>query len=252
MPTGLIGVIAVDAGSDHTLALKSDGTVAVWGDDAAGQLNVPARADGSNRDCGRRPAHAGLEIQRDPSWRGDNNIYGALNVPAGLTGVIAIAGGGTHSVALKSNGTVVAWGNNSQGQTNAPTGLTGVTAIAAGQSHTVALKSDGTVVAWGSNSSGQSSVPAGLNRVLKIAAGSEFTLAVQQTDFYVDATTGNQSTGTGTPAAPYRTVTKALAQASVRAVYVKAGNYGTDRPRITNRVRLINWGNTGLARIGKP
>jgi alpha-tubulin suppressor-like RCC1 family protein len=50
-------------------------------------------------------------------------------------------------VALKSDGTVVAWGQNSDGQTNVPVGLRGVMAIAAGSRHTVALKSDGTVVA---------------------------------------------------------------------------------------------------------
>ena len=62
----------------------------------------------------------------------------------------AIAAGNGHTVALKSDGTVVAWGYNFYGQTTVPPGLSGVTAIAAGY-HTVALKSDGTVVAWGDN-----------------------------------------------------------------------------------------------------
>ena len=57
----------------------------------------------------------------------------------GLSGVTAIAGGGYHTVALKSDGTVVAWGYNYYGQTSVPAGLSGVTAIAAGYSHTVAL-----------------------------------------------------------------------------------------------------------------
>ena len=47
-------------------------------------------------------------------------------------------------------------------------GLSGVIAIAAGTYHTVALKSDGTVVAWGLNASGQTSVPAGLSGVSAI------------------------------------------------------------------------------------
>src|SRR6266508_3017967 len=51
-------------------------------------------------------------------------------------------------------GTVVAWGDNSIGQANVPAGLSGVTAIAASYGHTVALKSDGTVVAWGYNAFG--------------------------------------------------------------------------------------------------
>jgi alpha-tubulin suppressor-like RCC1 family protein len=63
---------------------------------------------------------------------------------------------------LKSDGTVRAWGRSVEGQTTVPAGLSGVTAIAAGGLHSLALKSDGTVVAWGSNSDGQATVPAGL------------------------------------------------------------------------------------------
>jgi hypothetical protein len=65
-------------------------------------------------------------------------------VPAGLSGVSAIAAGYGHTVALKSDGTVVAWGWNNYGQTDVPAGLSGVSTIAAGFYHTVALKSDGT------------------------------------------------------------------------------------------------------------
>ena len=61
-----------------------------------------------------------------------------------------IAAGYQHSVALKNDGTVVAWGDNTYGQTNVPTAYTdGVTSIASGWYHTLALKQDGTVVAWG-------------------------------------------------------------------------------------------------------
>jgi hypothetical protein len=49
----------------------------------------------------------------------------------GLTGVVAIAARGSHSLTLKSDGTVVAWGDNGSGQSTVPDGLTGVVAIAA-------------------------------------------------------------------------------------------------------------------------
>jgi trimeric autotransporter adhesin len=45
---------------------------------------------------------------------------------------VAITSGTYHSLALKSDGTVVAWGNNSMGQCNVPAGLSGVVAITAG------------------------------------------------------------------------------------------------------------------------
>ncbi|MES2569866.1 MAG: HYR domain-containing protein, partial [Verrucomicrobiota bacterium] len=109
---------------------------------------------------------------------GDNN-YGKINVPAGLAGVQAVAAGGDHSVALKNNGTVVAWGRNTYGQTNVPAGLAGVQAIVAGVDHTVALKSDGKVVAWGFNSNGETNVPAGLTGVKAIASGGAHTVALK-------------------------------------------------------------------------
>ena len=72
----------------------------------------------------------------------------------------AIAAGWYHTVALKGDGTVVAWGYNGYGQCNVPPGLSGVTAIAAGGYHTAALKGDGIVVAWGDSHDGQCTVPA--------------------------------------------------------------------------------------------
>ena len=53
-------------------------------------------------------------------------------MPNGLTNVVAIAAGYFHSVALKADGTVVAWGDNGQRQLNMPEGLTNVVSIAAG------------------------------------------------------------------------------------------------------------------------
>ena len=80
-------------------------------------------------------------------------------MPAGLTNVVAVAGGAWHSLALKSDGTVVAWGDNESGQTNVPQGLSNVMAIAAGNFHSVALKNDGRVVSWGDIGEGQTNVP---------------------------------------------------------------------------------------------
>ncbi|RFC52054.1 MAG: Alpha-tubulin suppressor/Alpha-tubulin suppressor/Alpha-tubulin suppressor [Verrucomicrobia bacterium] len=111
------------------------------------------------------------------AWGG--NGFDQTTVPAGLSGVAALAAGGSHSVALKGDGTVVAWGASWAGQATVPAGLSGVTAIAAGSNHSVALKSDGTVAAWGYNNYRQTTVPAGLSGVTAIAAGGDCTLALK-------------------------------------------------------------------------
>src|SRR6266853_6065230 len=102
---------------------------------------------------------------------------------SGLSEVAAAAASGPDGVALRSNGTVMAWGSNSDGQmgngsstgpeacdfsfpcSTTPTevsGFSGVTAIATddytccggGHGHTLALLSNGTVMAWGDNNNG--------------------------------------------------------------------------------------------------
>jgi hypothetical protein len=93
--------------------------------------------------------------------------------------VVAIAAGDGHTVVLKRDGTVWAWGRNWSGQlgdgtyTNRATpvavsGLTEVIAIAAGMEYTVALKSDGTAWAWGSNEYGQLGDGTVTNRCLPV------------------------------------------------------------------------------------
>jgi alpha-tubulin suppressor-like RCC1 family protein len=136
-------IVAISAGNEHTVALKSDGTVAAWG----------------------------------------RTVEGQTTIPAGLSGVTAIAAGGDFTMALKNNGQVVAWGDNANGQTTIPSAaLTGVTAIAAGGDHAVALKTDTTVVAWGKIWNGSAfvseTVPAGLSGVSAIAAGANHSLAI--------------------------------------------------------------------------
>src|SRR5207244_3321973 len=102
---------------------------------------------------------------------------GQCRLPSGLSGVTALAASSVHSLALKSDGTVVAWGCGDAfpdyQQCSVPSGLSGVTAIAAGRAQSLALKSGGTVVAWGCRSAfpdpGTCSLPSGLSGVTAIA-----------------------------------------------------------------------------------
>jgi len=155
----------------HTVYLKNDGTVWVWGNNSNGQLG-----NGST-------TQSAVPLQI-----------------SGLSNVTAVAAGYAHTVALKSDGTVWAWGYNSNGQLGNGTitdsgipvqisGLSSVTAIAAGYAHTVALNNDGAVWAWGNNSNGQlgngtttdSSIPAQawLSGMVAIAAGNTHTVALR-------------------------------------------------------------------------
>jgi hypothetical protein len=171
-PPWLSKVVAVSSGASHTLALTSDGAVAGWGADNYGE------STGS-----------GNQVL--------TNGWVALNKMP-LTNVVAIAAGEFHSLALRSDGTVIGWGLNSSGQaigaaslTDTPTNgfvrlagqlLSNVVAIAAGSAHSLALKQDGTVVAWGANNVGQRDIPAGLSNVVAIAAsgnqGMNYSLAL--------------------------------------------------------------------------
>ncbi|WP_080635110.1 RCC1 domain-containing protein [Salinispora pacifica] len=118
-------VTAIAAGNDHSLAVTSAGTVLAWGSNSDGRLG-----DGTTT---------------------DSNTPVEVSLPAGTT-VTAIAAGASHSLAVTSAGTVLAWGSNSDGrlgdgtttdsntpvEVSLPAGTT-VTAIAAGAAHSMAL-----------------------------------------------------------------------------------------------------------------
>jgi len=115
-----------------------------------------------------------------------------------LSGAVTV---GDTVVALKTDGTVWAWGENHYGQVgNGATSLPvtsptqayidSVVAIASGTAHTVALRSDGTAWTWGANTDGQLGIgdtgasfhePAsvGLSDVVAVAAGSDLSVALK-------------------------------------------------------------------------
>src|SRR5205814_7213849 len=99
------------------------------------------------------------------------------NVPANLSVVTAIAAGQFHSLALKADGTVVAWGagkpggsgSEDYGQSTVPPALHGAVAIAAGYNHSLAVTPEWNIAAWGYNASGQTNVPSSITNVIPIA-----------------------------------------------------------------------------------
>ncbi len=97
--------------------------------------------------------------------------------PAGLANVTAIAAGDNFGLALKNDGSVTAWGDSYY--TSGASDVTDAIAVAAGSYHYLALKPDGTVVAGGANWNGQCDVPAGLSNVVALAAGNSHSLALK-------------------------------------------------------------------------
>ena len=99
-------------------------------------------------------------------------------------------------MALKADGTVVAWGNNWYGQIEVPGTIQGsVRAVSAGVFYSVALLKDGSVVAWGKNEYGQSTVPAGAKtNVVAIAAGGVHVAALKADGSVITWGLGNTAT----------------------------------------------------------
>ena len=250
--SGMTGVVDVSAGGFFTMVLKADGTVWTFGDNSNGQLgnntttgsNVPVQVQGplgvgylSNVIDIAASDHLALALKSDGTvWDWgvnavnnlgslgdgtyiDSSVPVQVKDPSGtgyLTGIVAIASrGNCFSLALKSDGTVYAWGyggdgelgNNNTANSNLPvqvlgpggTGfLTNIIAVTTGYDHCLALKSDGTVWAWGAdqsylgdlgNGTGTSSSvpvqvkdPTGnsyLTGIIAIAAGQGYSLALK-------------------------------------------------------------------------
>jgi hypothetical protein len=100
-----------------------------------------------------------------------------IRVPSSATNLTAISAGYYHSLALRADGTIVAWGYDSYGETNVPPSATNVTAIAAGYMHSLALRADGSVVGWGY--AARCVPPVSATNVIAIASGSYHNLALR-------------------------------------------------------------------------
>ncbi len=164
------------AGFYHTVAIKTDGTLWAWGNNGSGQLGDGTATDRSSP----------TQIGADTSW---------ASVSAGNSPAVS------YTVAIKTDGTLWAWGNNGSGQLgdgtttdrHSPTQVgadTNWASVAAGGSHTVAIKTDGLLWAWGDNGYGQlgdgtttsrsspTQIGADTNWA-SVAAGTDYTVAIK-------------------------------------------------------------------------
>lgn len=239
--SSLSTVTAIGAGQTFAAALKSDGTVWVWGGNDFKQL---ATATGT---------------------------AATPQAVAGLSGVSRLAVGRRFALALKSNGTVMAWGDNTSGQLGRGgdsaaelpaqvTNLSGAVAVAAGGYHSLALKSDGSVVAWGLNSNGQlgtgnevnfpspqaTKLPLGMTA---LAAGDKFSLALRDDGtvwawgYNADGQLGNGSTSS------YYISTPAQISGLTEVVAITAGEYHALALKRDGSV--WGWGSNGYGQLGR-
>ena len=121
VPDGLVAT-QIAAGGHHSLALRSDGTVVAWGDNYFGQCDVPAGLTDVVKISGGGFHSMALKSDGTVVCWGGNMVFigdgpmyslvvgGQCEVPAGLIGVIDIAAGQYHSVAVRSDRSVVTWG----------------------------------------------------------------------------------------------------------------------------------------------
>ena len=142
-PAGTV-ITAIAAGTYQSLALDNAGNVWAWGQNHSGQLGISS-----------------FDASRDLPEK-------LIHFPAN-TRIIAIAGGGSHSLALDSGGNVWAFGANAVGQlgngqnieqrgptrTIFPDGTPRIVAIAAGGAHSLAIDANNNVWAWGTNGNGE-------------------------------------------------------------------------------------------------
>ena len=181
----------ISGGNGHSLALKTDGTLWAWGRNATGQLgnssvttnlNVPTQV---NTDTDWIFISAGDEYSmaiksNNTLWGWGDNVYSQLGdgtiglgnmktTPTQIgtdTDWSFISTGSTHTMAIKTNGTLWGFGRNNQGKLGDGTTFdkklpvqigtdTNWQTVEASLGHTVALKTDGSLWAWGDNTDGQ-------------------------------------------------------------------------------------------------
>ena len=186
--------VKVSARSDHTVALKANGTLWTWGQNAHGQLgdgSLTNRATpmqiGVATDWVDIYASSGntFAIKSDGTlWAWGSNSVGQLgngnttdskvpvNIPSVVNNIpssskwVQVSSGPGHTVAIKSDGSLWAWGDNSRGKLGIGTdnGLSNIPVrvgqafnwakVAVGLFHSTAIKSDGSLWTWGENNYG--------------------------------------------------------------------------------------------------
>ena len=180
VPSPNTGFMAIAAGSQQWLGLKTDGSIVAWGDNTWGECNVPS--PNTNFMAVAAGNYMSLGLKSDGSivaWGFSINGDPRLTVPPPNTNFLAIAAGNGNMLGLKTDGSIVAWGDDYSGECDVPSPNTNFTAIGAGGYHSLGLKTDGSIVAWGDDTWGECDVPAPNTGFVAIAAGWDHSLGLK-------------------------------------------------------------------------
>ena len=192
---------AVSARSFYTMAIKQDGSLYAWGANNNGQLGK-GTVDSSNNSFNFSPVRIGADFWRAVAASRGNftvaikqdgslhawgiNAYGQLGTgnttqyssPQPVAGVgadkdwTALSAGTYHTLAIKGDGSLYAWGRNNNGQLGDGTTTDRYTPVKIGTgwamaettTASVAIKTDGSLWAWGANGEGQLGDSTTINR----------------------------------------------------------------------------------------
>lgn len=259
----LRGVVAVASATYHNLALKADGTV--WAFDQKGETQFSHLTEIDYLTVSVPLRYRGLAIRRDGTvWEFDPNDPAKAPVQiTGLSDAVKVVAQGdgkqSHSMALKADGTVWAWGNGLLGNGKASLnsgpvqarGLDGVVDIAIMGKASYAVKQDGTVWWWGDHRmDGPILVPEqidGLSEVIQVAAGEAHTLFLHRDGLVSSHGTNYQGQlGNGKGGAPSWKIVRVLGLENV--VHIAAG--GDHSMAVTRDGKVWAWGNNNLGALG--
>jgi len=203
----------ISAGGAHSLAVRTNGTAWAWGCDGAGRLGVGGGGNQSSpvSVCGGFTDWCQVSAGQDHSlglrsngtaWGWGLNLVGATGinqstpvtsrdspvlVVGGFTDWCQISAGTAHSLGLRTNGTIWAWGCNGYGRLgnnstivrSSPVsvvgGFTNWCQVSAGGYHSLAVRTNGTAWAWGSNGGGRLGDDSNITRSSPVSVVSGFT-----------------------------------------------------------------------------